>query len=101
MRILVVEDHLESREAFVAALQVFNATVASARDGRQGLQICQRFSPDVVLCDLQMPEMDGFQLLRALRAHPNCAAIPVVAISALDSDEVRQRVRGRDSPGTS
>jgi two-component system, sensor histidine kinase and response regulator len=67
------------------------AEVVGARTGREALEVASRQSFSFVLLDLQMPEMDGYQVLRRLRALPLGEALPVVALTALTSEDVRRR----------
>ncbi len=91
LSLLIVEDSEDSREALSAVLRQLGAEVLLAGDGRQALQIVAQTAPDLVLCDLRMPVMDGFEFVRELHRAP--ASPPVVAISGLASDADRERTR--------
>jgi signal transduction histidine kinase/AmiR/NasT family two-component response regulator len=93
LSILVVEDFEDARESMRLLLQVLGARVAVAGDGREALDMMQQASPDVVLCDLRMPRMDGFEFIRELHREPSFVHPPVVAVSALASDVDRQHTR--------
>lgn len=67
-RILVIEDESSAREALESLLMEDGFTVASADTGAGGLARLRDFQPDVVLCDFRLPDTDGLQLLRAIRA---------------------------------
>ena len=70
-------------------------SVVEAADGRAGLDCVARAIPRVILLDLNMPVMDGFDFLRALRARPGCGEIPVVVLTAMTlGAEDRRRLRG-------
>ena len=93
--VLVVDDEAESRQRSRHALERNGWSVVEAANGRDGLDQVARAMPRVILLDLNMPVMDGFEFLQALRARPGCAAIPVVVLTALDlTAEDRRRLRG-------
>jgi two-component system chemotaxis sensor kinase CheA len=91
-KILVVEDSFTVRELQRSILEAAGYPVVIARDGREGLEQLTAH-PDVamVLSDLEMPEMNGLELIRAIRAHPVHSSLPVVIITSLSSDEDKQR----------
>ena len=92
--VLVVDDDA-LRELAVRVLTEHGCTVRSARDGQEALLALRAKAPGLVLLDLMMPNMDGFQLLEAMRAEPALAAIPVVVLSAADLDAAdRERLSG-------
>ncbi len=89
--VLLVEDNEENRELLAHMLRSRGADVVSVGTGRQALDAAARHRFHFVLLDLQMPEMDGFQVLRRLRALPGGDRLPVVALTALTSDLVKER----------
>jgi signal transduction histidine kinase/CheY-like chemotaxis protein len=91
LSLLIVEDSEDSRDALRAVLRQLGAEVLLAADGREALKIIANTAPDLVLCDLRMPVMDGFEFVRELHRAP--ASPPVVAISGLASDADRERTR--------
>jgi len=93
LSVLVVEDSADTRESLRILLEHLGAQVSVARDGREALGILRDADPDVVLCDLRMPRMDGFEFMRELNGRPSPAHPPVVAMSGLTSESVRQRAR--------
>ncbi len=80
-RVLLVEDNHDMRE-YVCRLLSSRFDVVTAGNGRKALQEAKEHLPDLVLSDVMMPEMDGFQLLAALREDPSTASVPVVLLSA-------------------
>jgi CheY-like chemotaxis protein len=70
-------------------------SVAQAEHGRSGLERVAERRPDVIVLDLMMPEMNGFEFLDALRGNPDWRGIPVLVLTAMDlSDEDRRRLNG-------
>ncbi len=83
-RILVVEDDAESRQLLVRTLRRYGWLVEAAADGRQGLDRLAARAPDLVILDLLLPEVDGFEFLDAKRDMTEAAAVPVIVTTALD-----------------
>ena len=75
---MVVEDHDDSREMIVLALEAFGAQVVSMNSAAEALASLQTVRPDGLVSDLSMPDMDGFQLLHALRASPALRDLPAM-----------------------
>ena len=93
--VLVVEDDPGTREIFRRTFKKQNINMIEAENGRLGLDRLQEVRPDIILLDLIMPEMDGFEFLERLRAKPEWHDIPVVVITAkLLTDEERRRLDG-------
>jgi signal transduction histidine kinase/CheY-like chemotaxis protein len=82
--VLVVEDDAEQRQVIRDSLGARGWTVKEAANGRVALEMLAHGLPDVILLDLMMPEMDGFQVVAALQADPNWSRIPVVVVTALE-----------------
>jgi CheY-like chemotaxis protein len=93
LTVLVVDDHAAIRQSLGDLLRLDRARVLLAEDGRRALEVLAREEPDVILCDLQMPRMDGFGLIRRIRSDPRRAGLFVVALTGLSGDEERQRTR--------
>ncbi|MEO8007768.1 MAG: hybrid sensor histidine kinase/response regulator [Betaproteobacteria bacterium] len=93
LSVLVVDDIEDARETLRILLQHLGAKVAVARNGREGLVMVRDAGPDLVLCDLRMPEMDGFEFMRELQRATPPAHPPVVAVTAMASDTDRLRTR--------
>jgi CheY-like chemotaxis protein len=85
-RLLLVEDNHHIQKIFQDKLQREGFTVTTADDGVQGLQRAQEVHPDVILLDIMLPNMDGFQVLTHLRADPALASIPVFMLSNRSSN---------------
>jgi DNA-binding response OmpR family regulator len=92
-RVLVVEDDPDQRAIIAAALAEPNWEVIEAANGRVALDKLRESQPDVVVLDLMMPEMDGFELLTMLQAKVDWQHIPVLVVTALDlTDQDRRRL---------
>jgi len=89
-RILVIEDNLKMRTNLVLMLEMEGFEVASTEDGHHGVELARSCLPDVILCDVMMPGMDGHAVLRALRADPHTATIPLIFLTA-KGERVDQR----------
>lgn len=81
-KVVVIEDNEAVREEVADILRFENFDVTVAENGRAGLEAVRRVLPDVVLCDLMMPELDGYETLEAVRADPTTASIPFVVLTA-------------------
>jgi chemosensory pili system protein ChpA (sensor histidine kinase/response regulator) len=89
--ILFVEDTSEQRELVAMFLGMNGYHVEVANNGIEGLEQARRSKPDVILLDLGMPKMDGYQMLRELRADEALKDIPVIVISAWTAATHRER----------
>jgi len=90
--VLVVDDQFTVRELQRSILETAGYRVETAGDGREALdRVVARPDIDVVLTDLEMPEMDGLELLSAIRLHPDHASLPVVIVTSKGSDSDRAR----------
>ena len=81
-RILVVEDQQDVAELIQVVLRGEGHTVAIAKDGAQGLMLSRDWDPDLILMDIMLPAVDGSTAIRRLKADPETAEIPIVAMSA-------------------
>ncbi|HEX5079077.1 MAG TPA: response regulator [Geminicoccaceae bacterium] len=81
-RILYVEDNEDNIYMLVRRLERQGFEVLTARDGEQGVAVAQRERPDLIVMDLNMPVLDGWEATRRLKAAPETRAIPVIALSA-------------------
>jgi signal transduction histidine kinase/CheY-like chemotaxis protein len=95
--VLVVEDDPASRELVVRMLQKEGIAVLEASNGKEALEALQNGpAPDLIILDLLMAEMDGFEFLREVRPHPAWSRIPVVVVSSLDlNNEAQQMLKGQ------
>jgi len=91
-RILVIDDTVENLQVVSVILKGAQYAVSVARSGAQGLEIAERTPPDLVLLDLVMPGMDGFEACRRIKAHPTLREIPVIFLTA--SQETSDLLQG-------
>jgi PAS domain S-box-containing protein len=89
-RVLVIEDNVDSAESLRDVLQQHGHLVELAFDGRMGLAAARSFRPEVVLCDIGLPELDGFGVARAIRADPELSGVRLIAISGYATPEDRR-----------
>jgi CheY-like chemotaxis protein len=80
--VLIVEDDAATSDLMGRALRGLDCTVTQAENGRIGLERLNESSPDAILCDLMMPEMDGFEFIARMRAEPRWRRIPVIVVTA-------------------
>jgi PAS domain S-box-containing protein len=79
--VLLIDDHKDVAELTKMELEEHGYTVLTAADGHQGLETAIRQVPDVIVSDIKMPRMDGYELIRSLRQIPSLASVPVVALT--------------------
>jgi len=97
-RILVVDDCLDTTESLRILLEVRGHQVDTACDGPTGLEVALRFHPEVVLLDIGLPRVDGYQVARRLRQVPGMEDILLIAMTGFgqDEDHLRARAAGFD-----
>lgn len=81
-RILLIEDNTEMRENTAEILELANYKVFTAADGKEGVRIANTEKPDLIICDIMMPELDGYGVLHMLSRSPETAAIPFIFLTA-------------------
>ena len=94
-RILIVDDHEDNIELLRARLEARGYTIDSAMDGEEALHAIAKSPPDLVLLDVMMPRIDGFEVVRRVKANKNLPFIPIILQTALDSTE--HKVEGLDA----
>jgi CheY-like chemotaxis protein len=88
VKILAVEDHADTRRVLKLFLEHSGAEVTAVESARAALQEIQTHRPDVLICDIGMPEMDGYQLLERIRdLEPRIASVPAIACTAFVTQE--------------
>ena len=89
---LVVEDQAENLDLMVYLLTAFGHKALVARDGAEGITVAGQERPDLVVMDLQMPVMDGYEAASRLKKDPELSAIPLVAVTAYAMVGDRERI---------
>ncbi|ABW30131.1 response regulator transcription factor [Acaryochloris marina] len=90
-KILIIEDETQTRNLFLNCLKFEGFEALGADNGSFGVQLAQKFHPGLVVCDIMMPDMDGYQVLSQLRQHPETATIPFIFLTAkVTMSELRQ-----------
>ena len=98
-RILVIEDHLENRRIVRDLLTSVSYEVIEAITGEDGLRMAETHRPDLILMDIQLPGLDGYEVTRRIKANPALRRIPIVAVTsyALSGDDVKAFEAGCDA----
>jgi PAS domain S-box-containing protein len=91
LRVLIVDDEPDARELLRRVLADCQAQVAVASSSAQALDVIGKFHPDVIVCDIGMPEQDGYDLIHQVRANPATKEIPAAALTAFARPEDRKR----------
>jgi chemosensory pili system protein ChpA (sensor histidine kinase/response regulator) len=89
--VMVVDDSLTMRKVTGRVLERHNFEVVTARDGVEALERLEERVPDLMLLDIEMPRMDGYELATAMRADPRYKDVPIVMITSRSGDKHRQR----------
>src|SRR4051794_4082301 len=91
-RILVIEDNVGNRELMTYLLNAFGHTPLSAANGEAGVAIARRERPDVIVCDVQLPRMHGYEIAQLLKNDPATDTIMLVAVTALAMRGDREQI---------
>jgi two-component system, cell cycle response regulator DivK len=97
-RILLVEDTEDNRQIIRDLLTSVGYELIEAADGEEGVELAAKHKPDLILMDIQLPTLDGYEATRRIKADPATAHIPVIAVTsyALSGDEAKTRAAGCD-----
>ena len=97
-RILIVEDQEDNRRILRDLLTAAGYELLEATAGDEGVAVAAREAPDLILMDIQLPGLDGYEATRRIRANPALAKTPIIAVTsyALSGDEVKARAAGCD-----
>ena len=94
LSILVIEDNADTRDVLKLMLEVEGASVETAENGEQGLRAAERLRPDVVLCDIGLPDIDGFEVARRIRARTDLAVSRLIALTGYgQAEDMRQAIK--------
>ena len=92
--VLLVEDNLDNRFIYRTILEHHGHTVHEAEDGVEGVRLAQELQPDVILMNIAMPNMTGWEAVELLKGHPRTRRIPVITLTGHGSTEDEHRARG-------
>ena len=81
-RVLIIEDDPAQAEALGEALQLTGSTIEVVQTGTEGVEKARQMHPDVVVCDIRLPDIDGFEVARRIRADPSLSSTHLVGLSA-------------------
>jgi two-component system cell cycle response regulator DivK len=97
-RVLLVEDNEDNRTVYRTILEHFGYEVIEARNGEDGVRMARQDSPDLILMDISIPLIDGWEATRMLKGDPATAEIPIIALTAhaLATDRAKAREVGCD-----
>lgn len=98
-RILIIEDNPTNLELMVYLLHAFGYDPRTAPDGERGIDMALREPPDLVVCDVQLPRIDGYGVVKHLKGIPHLASVPVIAVTALAMVGDRDRILGAGFDG--
>jgi two-component system cell cycle response regulator DivK len=90
-KVLYIEDHPAQRDILAQMLELNGFEVSVASDGVEGVEKTRAWLPDLILMDLRMPRMDGFEAIKIIRSEQETAHIPIIAISAWASAKHKER----------
>jgi two-component system cell cycle response regulator DivK len=98
-RILVVEDQEENRQILRDLFSAIGHDIMEVEDGAAAVVAAKQYRPDLILMDIQLPIMDGYEATRRIKADPDLRAIPIIVVTsyALSGDEEKARASGCDS----
>ncbi len=91
LRVVIIEDNRDAADTLGQLVSLSGHEVRVAYDGLAGVLAAREWGPDVVLCDIGLPGLDGYGVAAALRRHPTTAKAHLIAITAYGSDEDRRR----------
>lgn len=94
--ILLAEDHFDSREALCALLEAFGFDVVPAVNGEEAVELARRSPPDLILMDIMMPGVDGFEATRRLRGFPETRHVPIITLTAMEGAQAKAMDAGAD-----
>lgn len=98
-RILVVEDHPASLEMMDFLLRAMGYETLLAKDGPMALEIAAHTRPDLVVCDLQLPKMSGYEVAERFRADPAMREVPMIAVTAFSMPGDKEKVLAANFEG--
>ena len=92
-RVLVVEDNELNLKLFCDLLRAHEFVTEGVRDGREAVERARAFAPDLIVTDIQLPHVTGYELIEQFKADPALSAIPIMAVTAYAGREDEERIR--------
>ena len=92
-KIAIIEDDPVIAQMYLMKFEADNFEVQAADNGKDGVKLVEKFSPDIILLDIQMPEMDGPQALEKIRSHEWGKDVPVIILTNLGEEEAPKNLR--------
>jgi CheY-like chemotaxis protein len=89
-RVLVIEDDMQQAEAIKGALELSGCSIDVALTGTEGVEKARGLRPDIIFCDIRLPDIDGFEVARRIRADPDLQSVRLLALSAYPFPEHRK-----------
>ncbi|HEY0742712.1 MAG TPA: response regulator [Chryseosolibacter sp.] len=97
--VLIIEDNLEIRENTAEILELAGFKVINAENGKVGLTLAERSKPDIILCDIMMPEVNGYEVIRELKNNPVTSSIPFIYVTASGEKKEVEKAMGLGANG--
>lgn len=89
--VLIIDDEIETCRMLSTALEMFGFSARIALSGAEALNMAAAHAPQVIVLDLMMPEMDGFEVARRVRANPALVAVPIIVVTAMGESNAEER----------
>ncbi len=99
-KILVVDDSDDTREMMAKLLELESFKVITAEDGRQALSLAETERPDLIITDINMPNLNGIEMIKLLRKQPGFNSVPIMAITAYGSSVAREAIEAGANQAT-
>jgi CheY-like chemotaxis protein len=90
--ILIVEDNPDQRDFLAIMLEQQGYTIHTATDGSEGLRLIKSFTPDLIISDIMMPNLDGIEMVKELKKNPEYQSIPVLMLSAYGTNKLFEAI---------
>lgn len=97
--VLAVDDSRTMRDMITLALKSEGFDVELAEDGEHGLEVLEGIAPDVIITDINMPRLDGFGFIDAVRAREDTRATPILVLTTESSDDLKSKARAAGATG--
>ena len=91
VKIVVIEDEVDLLQDITIWLDFEGFEAVAAKDGEEGLNFIKTTKPDLILCDINMPKMDGFEVLKSVRGDPRLEKLPIIMITSRTGEKHKQQ----------